>query len=158
VLQQERQRLVHGLGADHVIVIKDEQRLIRLGGQLIDQGRHQALERRRCGRAEQRGHPFADPGPGPVQRGHRVAPEPGRVVIARVQRQPAGRELAVPGPVSQQDRLTVPGRPADQDQPARQALVEPSGQPRPWHQARLQRGQVQLGSQQDVRLQHGNPG
>ena len=158
VLGQEPERLVHGLGAYHVIVIKDEQRPIRLGGQLIDQGRHQAPERGRCGRAEQRCRPFADPGPGPVQRGHRVAPEPGWVVIARVQRQPCGRELAVPGPVSQQDRLAVPGRPADQDQPARQALVEPSGQPRPRHQARLRRGHVQLGSQQGVLRRHGNPG
>jgi hypothetical protein len=45
VLEQEPQRLVHQARADHVIVIKDEQRLIRLGGQFIDQGRHQALER-----------------------------------------------------------------------------------------------------------------
>ena len=158
MLKQERERLVHGLGANHVIVVQDEQRLIWLGGQFIDQGRHQALERRRCGRAEERGYPSADPRPGPVQRGHRVAPEPGRVVITHVQRQPRGRELAVPGPVRQQDRLAVPGRPADQDQPACQSRIEPFGQPRPRHQARLRRGHVQLGSQQGVLLQHGNPG
>ena len=79
VLDQERERVVHLLRADYVVVVEDEQGLVR--GQLVDQRRDQALERGWRGRAEQRGHPFADPGAGPVQRGHRVAPEPGRVVV-----------------------------------------------------------------------------
>ena len=133
VLDQERERLVHRLRADQVVIVEDEQGLVRSQiSQVVDQRRDQALERGRCGRAEQRAKAFAGPGAGPVQRGHRVAPEPGRVVIARVQRQPRGRELAAAGPVSQQDRLAVPGRPPEPDQPPRQALIEPCHQPRAW--------------------------
>jgi len=49
VLEQEPERLVHQLRADHVIVIQDQQQRIicvRLAGYLVDQGRHQRLERR----------------------------------------------------------------------------------------------------------------
>ena len=84
--------------ADHVVIVEDEKSLL-LSGQVVDQRRDQALERRRRGWPEQRGHPFADPGPRPVQRGHRVTPEPGRVVVPRVQRQPPSRMPAAPGPV-----------------------------------------------------------
>jgi hypothetical protein len=117
VLDQERERLVHLLCADHVVVVEDEHGL--LPGQIVDQRRDQALERRRRWRAEQRSHPFAGPRPSPVQRGHRVAPEPGRVVVPRVQREPGDRMLAVPGPVGEQDRLAVSGRGGGQDEPPR---------------------------------------
>ena len=135
VLDQEPERLMHLRRADHVVIVEDKQHLL-LPGQLVDQRRDQPLERRRRGRPEQRGHPVPDPGPRPVQRGHRVAPEPGRVVVPRIQRQPPSRMLAAPGPVRQQDRLAVPGRGADQYQPPRQALIEPVGQARPRHQVR----------------------
>ena len=68
VLDQERERLVHHRRADHVVVIEDEQGLVR--GQIVDQRRDQPLERRRRGRAEQRGDPVAGPGAGPVERDH----------------------------------------------------------------------------------------
>ena len=117
VLDQERERLVHLLRADHVVVVEDEQGL--LPSQIVDQCRDQGLERRRRWRAEQRSHPFAGPGTGPVQRGHRVAPEPGRVVVPRVQREPGDRVLAAPGPVGEQDCLAVSGRGGGQDEPLR---------------------------------------
>ena len=151
VLEEERERLVHLRRADHVVVIEDEPGLL-LSGQVVDQRRDQSLERGRRGRAEQRGDPFAGSGEGPVQRGHRVAPEPGRVVVPCVQRQPRGRLPAVPGPVRQQDRLAVPGRGTDQHQPPRQALIQPCRQPRPRHQLRPRPGEVQLGRQQDIPL------
>ena len=129
VLDEERERLVHLLRVDHVVVVEDEQGLFP--GQIVDQRRDQALERRRRGRAEQRSHPFADSGTGPVQRGYRVVPEPGWVVVPRVQREPGDRVLAAPGPVGEQDCLAVSGRGAGQDEPPRQALIEPCRQPRP---------------------------
>ena len=148
VLDQERERLVHLPCADHVVVVEDEQDLVR--SQFVDQRRDQPLERRRRGRPEQRTKAVVNPGAGPVQRGHRVPPEPRRIIVGRVQRQPRGRDLAAPGPVSQQDRLAVPGRGADQDQPPSQALIEPCHQPRPRHQARPRPGHVQLGGEQGI--------
>ena len=151
VLDQERERLVHLPRSDHVVIVEDKQGLL-LPGQVVDQSRDQPPERRRRGRPEQRRHPFAGPGAGPVQRGHRVAPEPGRIVVPRIQRQPPDRLPAAPGPVGQQDRLAVSRRGADQDQPPGQALIEPRRQPRPRHQVRPRPGQVQLGGQQDIAL------
>ena len=137
-----------------MIVVEDQQRLVRprLGGQFVDQDRHQPLEELRRRRAEQRAHPLADPWPHPVQRGHRITPEPGRVVIARVQRQPRGWPLAAPGPVGQQDRLAVPGGSADQHQAPPQSLIKLFRQTRAGHQARPRAGHMQLGGQQRIPL------
>ncbi|HYB87823.1 MAG TPA: hypothetical protein VEC76_13270 [Streptosporangiaceae bacterium] len=54
VLHQEPHLLVHLLGADHVVVVEDQQRLIVTGlsGQFIDQRRHERSERRRRRRPE----------------------------------------------------------------------------------------------------------
>jgi hypothetical protein len=153
VLQQESERGVHRLGVDQLVVVQDQQHLARTGlaGQLVDQGRHQPLEGRRGRRAEQRGELPGDPGTHLVQRGHHMAPEPRRVVVASVQRQPGDRPPALPGPVGQQSGLAEPGRSADQHQPPRQPLVESPGQPWAGQEARLQAWQVQLGGQQPIR-------
>jgi hypothetical protein len=46
VLQQELHRIVHGPGADHVIVVEDQQGFVRggPGTQVVDQRREQPLE------------------------------------------------------------------------------------------------------------------
>ena len=121
VLEQEPERLVYQLRADHVIVIQDQQQrliCVRLAGYLVDQGRHQRLERRWRGGPEQRAHPLADPRPHPVQRGDRMPPEPGRVVVAGIQRQPGHWMPTAPDPLGQQDGLAVPGRRGEQDKPS----------------------------------------
>ena len=69
-------RRMHLRRADHVVIVEDQQGLVR--GQIVDQRRDQPLERRWRGRAEQRGHPFADPGMGPVERGLRRKQPPVR--------------------------------------------------------------------------------
>ena len=133
MLEQEPERLVDLMRSDHMVIVEDQPCLFRrwLARQVVDQRRDQALERGRRRRAEQRRHPFGDPGAGPGQRGHRVPPEPGRVIVPRIQRQPGGRLLAAPGPVGQQHRLATPGRGAHQGQPARGALIQLCRQPRP---------------------------
>ena len=154
VLDQEPERLVHCRRVDQVVVVEHQQRLARIrpGGQFVDQRGHQALVRRRRGRAEERAHPSGEPRPRLVQRGHTMAPEPRRIVIANVQRHPRHRLLAAPRPVGQQDGLAVPRRGADQHKPARQALVEAFRQPRARYQVRARPGHMQLGGQQDISL------
>jgi hypothetical protein len=117
MLQQEPKRRVHCLGVDQVVVVQDQQHLARLGGELVDQGRDQPLKRRRGGRAEQRGDLLGDPRARPVQRGDHMPPEPRRVVVAAVQRQPGHRPPAAAGPVGQQAGLAEPRRRAHQQQP-----------------------------------------
>ena len=83
-----------------------------------------------------RAPPARRPPAAPVQRGGDMAPEPGRVVVARVQRQPGHRPAAAPGPVGQQGRLAEPGRGADQ----RQLPLHPLGRAAPAAAAGLQAG------------------
>jgi len=87
-----------------------------------------------------------------------MAPEPGRVVIAGIQRQPGRRPLGAPDPFGQQDGLAVAGRRADQDEPLSPGLVEPLRQPRARHQIGPQSGHVQLGGQQDIVLRRRGSG
>ena len=143
-----------------MVVVEDQQQVVLAGliGQPVDQRRHQRLERHRRRRAEQRAQPLGDSGPRPVQRGDSMAPEPRRVVVARVQRQPPNRPPATAGPVGQHRRLTEPGRGANQDELPRQPLAERLDQARARHKSRLQAGHVQLGGQQHILPGHGNPG
>jgi hypothetical protein len=144
---------MHGRRFDHVVVVQDQQQLVPcgLGGQLVDQRGHQPLEGWWWRRTEERGDSLGEPGPHPVQGGDHMAPEPGGVVVALVQRQPGDRPLALPGPVGQQAGLAEPGRRADQHQPPRQTLVERLHEAWAGHKARRRMGKVQLGGQQLIR-------
>ena len=152
VFQEELHRIVHGPGADHVIVVEDQQGPVRggPGAQVVDQRREQPLKRGRGGRPDQRAHASADSRAHPVQRGDHVPPEPGRVVIAGIQRQPRRRALAGQRPVGQQNRLAVSGRGADQDHPLAKPGFELSGQAGAGYQAGPRGRQVQLGGQQGI--------
>ncbi len=63
MLNQELNGRVHELAADQVVVVQDQHHLVLagLGGQLVDQRRHQPLKRRRRRRAEQRAGQLPDP-------------------------------------------------------------------------------------------------
>ena len=141
---------MHRLRLDQVVVVQDQHHLVGSSGQLVDQRRHQPLERRRCRRAEQRGDPLGDPRPHPLQRGDHMPPEPRRVVVGFVQRQPPNRPPAAPGPVGQQGCLSKARRGADQGKGPRQSLAELAHQAGPGHKARLRPWQVQLGGQQPI--------
>ena len=158
VLQEELHGIMHRPGGDHVIVVEDQHGLVRGGPavQVVDQRREQPLERGRGGRPDQRADAGADPRAHLVQSGDRVPPEPGRVVVAGIQRQPRHRALAGPRPAGHQDRLAVSGRGADQDRPLAEPGFELPGQAGPGHQAGPRAGQVQLGGQQDVALRRGS--
>ena len=114
-----------------MVVVEDQQRLALAGpgGQLVDQGRDQRLER--GGRGGPSSGPTRPPSrgaPSPARppRGARTGPDRCPPCPATA-RPPAA---AAPGPVSQQHRLAVPGRGADQHEPPPQTLIEPFRQPR----------------------------
>jgi hypothetical protein len=129
MLGQEQQRSMNRMRVDQVVVIEDQQHLIRSGlggGQFVDQRRHQPIGRGLCERAQQRTGQLANPGACLAHRRDRVAPKPRRIVVGSVQRQPGRQPPAAPGPVGQQDSLARPSRGADQDQPSRQPLLQPA--------------------------------
>jgi len=142
-----------------VVVIENQDRLVAgLVSQFVDQRGHQPLGRGRGGRAQQGPGQPACPRPRLAYCGDQVMPEPGRVVVTGVQRQPSDRPLAVPGPVGQQRRLAKSRRRAHQYPAPRQALAQRLHQTRARHKTRRRPGHVQLGRQQDILPGHGGPG
>ena len=158
VLQQKPDRGVHRLRSDQVVVVEDEQPLVRrrVPHHIVDQGGHQRLEGRRRWRAGQRAHSLADRGAHRLQRHQRVAPEPDRVVVASIERQPTRRPCPAPGPLREQHSLAVAGRSDDNDDPIAQPVVEPLSKSRPGDQAGSRPGHMQLGRQQEIPLRSGH--
>jgi hypothetical protein len=95
-VEQEPEAVVDRRRIDDVVVVQHQGEPVSLRHQRVEQGGHHRL-RRRLRAVQQRGDLPADPGPHPVERGGGIAPEPGRVVVAGVQRQPGDRPLAAAG-------------------------------------------------------------
>jgi hypothetical protein len=157
VAHQQPDRLLDRPGLDQVVVVQHQGDPALPRGELVDDHGHHRLRRRR-GTLERGGDPLADAGPHPVQRSGHIAPEPGRVVVAFVQRQPGDRLPAAVGPVGQQGRLAEPGRGAHQGQLPLRPLVQPLQQPRADQEPAAGAGPVQLGGQQRIPLGHAGRG
>jgi hypothetical protein len=153
VSEQEPDRRLHAVRADQVVVVEYQQHvgLVRLGRDIVDQRADQRVVGRRrpaCHRA----HPLGDARAHHVESGQHVTPEPHRVVISPVERQPGDRRGHAPDPLRQQDRLSVARRGGHQHQPAVQPLLEPVCQPAARHQPWARTRNLKLGGQQNVPL------
>ena len=117
-------RRMHQLGADQMIVVKHQRHLvpIRAGRQFIDQRGDQPFVRRRRGGAEQRPHPFTDPG----LAWSSAATACRQNLAGSCRRCPATTMPPAAGraPSRPADRLAVPRRGEDQHQPPCQGLIE----------------------------------
>jgi hypothetical protein len=134
-----------------MVVVDHEDDPPRLGCELVDDhGPHRVQRRRRT--VQRPRHPLADAGLHAIQRLGHIAPEPDRVVVAGVQRQPGHRRIEAPGPVRQQGRLAEPGRGGDQGQLACHPRGQAGKQPGAGHEAGMWAGNVQLGGQQRIPL------
>ena len=60
VLEQKGQGLVNRFGINHVVVVKDEDEIVRDGGNFIDQGCQSRFDGRWLGRLEYIQHPCAN--------------------------------------------------------------------------------------------------
>ena len=154
VIEQEPDRCLHAVRADQVVVVEYQQHvgLARLGHDVVDQRADQRVVGRRGRRTRQRAHPLGDARAHHVESGQHVTPEPHRVVVSAVERQPGGRLGHAPDPLRQQDRLAVTRRGGHQHQPAVQPFLEPVCQPAARHQSRPRARHLKLGSQQHVPL------
>ena len=155
VLQEVRHGVVHGHGVDDVVVVENEEHVVRLERQFVDHLADQTIERSRSGCTEERCEFRGDPRPHPVERGDNVAPEPDRIVLSCVERHPPNFASARLTPVGQQRGLSEAGRRADQRQLARPVPVEVVHETRARHKTRPRRRQVQLG-RQHLRQHAGN--
>jgi len=115
-IQQQGETGVDRWRLDELVVVQQERDLLGPGDQLVDEGGHDRLQRGRLGPAEQRGDPLANVDPRPVQRRDDIPPEPHRIVVSGIQRQPGDRPPGMARPVAEQARLPEPRRGADQRQ------------------------------------------
>ncbi len=134
-----------------MVVVQHQHDLLGHPGQLVDQRGDHRLEGGRLQALQERGDLLGDPRAQRVQGGGDMAPEPRRVVVGVVQRQPGNRSGIVSGPVGQQGGLAEAGRGAHQGQLVLMCLGEPVDQPGAGHEAGTGARDVQLGRQQRIR-------
>ncbi|MDQ3694150.1 MAG: hypothetical protein M3464_11035 [Chloroflexota bacterium] len=94
VIEQEGDGGVDRPGIDHMEVVEDERHVGPARGELVDQGRHDRLDRWGVGRMQQGEGVPADLGPRRPRRGDDVGPEERGVVVARIERNPGRRSRA----------------------------------------------------------------
>ena len=113
VQQQELELLVTAAVSDHVIVVEHQDRRRRERGQLVGQHRQHRLGKLRCLRPQFGQDRFAvDLRAGPGQRADDIPPQPARVAVAAVERDPGerpGLRRAGP-PLRDEGGLAEPGR------------------------------------------------
>jgi hypothetical protein len=138
-VEQQRDAVVHRPRVDEVVVVQDQRHvaLDRQERQLVDHEGRQRLRRQLLRADGQRGGLLPQAGSDPVERPRDGAPEPRRVVVAAVQRQPGDRPAAAPGPVAEQGGLAEPGRGAHHREPTPHPPGEAFEQAGARHQSRL---------------------
>ena len=85
VIEQERDPLVHLWGLDHVVVVEHQQQAAASGGELVEQGRQDRLDRRSLRGLEEGELVGTDARLHGLQSGDHIGPERLRVVVASVE-------------------------------------------------------------------------
>ena len=93
VLEQKGEGIVNRSGIDHVVVVEDEDEIVRDGGDFIEQGRQDRFGRRWLRGLEHTQHPFSNIRRNRLQSSDEVSQKACGVVIPFVQRQPGGLTL-----------------------------------------------------------------
>ena len=81
VLEQEGEGIVDRFGIDRVVVVEDEDEIVREGGDLVEQGRQDRVGRRWLRGLERTQHPRADLRRDRLQRGDEIGQEARGVVV-----------------------------------------------------------------------------
>src|SRR3712207_6093634 len=93
VLQQKAEGIVNRCGINDVVVVEDENEIVRDGGDLIEQSRQNRFGWRRLRGLEQTQHTFSNVRSNRLQGSDEVSQEACWVVIPFVQRKPGGWPL-----------------------------------------------------------------
>ena len=128
VLEQKGEGIVNRFGINHVVVVQDEDEIVRDGGDFIEQGRQNRFGWRWLGGLEHSQHPFSNIRRNRLQSSDEVSQKACGVVIPFVQRQPGGRSLATGDPFADQRGFAKAGGGRDEGQLAVQTLVQPLDQ------------------------------
>ncbi len=146
VFDEESQGLIDRLGIDRVVVIQDEQKVLRDGGNFVEQGGQNGFDLQRLGGLERSQQPLANSRLDRLQRFYQVRDEPRRIVIPLIQRQPGDRLPATCDPFADQRGFAKAGGGRDEGQFAAhcQPLVQPLDQARAEDNFRPRRGDVKF--------------
>ena len=129
VLEQKGEGIVNRFGINHVVVVKDEDEIVRDGGDFIEQGRQNRFGWRWLRGLEHTQHPCSNIRRNRLQRSDEVSQKACGVVIPFVQRQPGDRSLATGDPFADQRGFPKAGGGRDEGQPGSlQTLVQPRDQ------------------------------
>jgi hypothetical protein len=123
VLEQEGEGIVNGSGIDEVVVVEDDNEIVRDGVNFVEQGCQDSFGRRWLGGLERAQHPFSDIRRDRPQGGDEVSQKARGVVIPFVQRQPGGRPTATGEPFTEERGFAEAGGGGDEGQLAVQILV-----------------------------------
>ena len=143
----------HTRVGDQVVVVQHQHQVGLAGGELVEQLRqdHLGEDVGRARALEQGERALPEAGLDHPERLDDIGPEPHRVVVAVVQRQPGDPPGAVvgPPPLGQQGGLARTGRGVDQAQPPLGPGLQQPVQPGPGDQPGPDRRRAQLGPQED---------
>ncbi len=128
VLDQKGEGIVDRFGIDDVVVVEDENEIVRDGGALVEQGRQGRFGWRRLRGPERTQHAFSNIRRDRLQSGDEVSQKARGVAIRFVQRQPSGWPFATGDPFAKQRGFAKAGGGGDEGQFAVQTLVETPGQ------------------------------
>jgi hypothetical protein len=145
VIEQEGEGIINQSGVNDVVVVEDENEIVRDGVDLIEQGRQNRFGRRWMGRPEHPQHPFSDIRRNGPQRGDEVSQKACGVAVRFVQRQPGGRPTATGEPFTEERGFAEAGGGRDEGQFAVQALVQSLDQARSEDDSRPRRGEIEFG-------------
>src|SRR5215472_11981048 len=148
VLDERGQRLVHRLGLNQVVIVQDQDKRVREGGQVIEEGGEQRFERWWLRGLEHRQDPGSNRRANGLQGSNEVGQKAAGVVVPLVQRQPCGWTRTSCQPLADQGGFTKAGRGRGEREGARQALLESLNKVDTGHQLRPRTGLVQLGCEQ----------
>lgn len=127
--QEEGHVIVDRPRLNHVVVVEDQRELAGRGLELVDQDSHDPLARDDAGRSQEWKHVLGVTPSCTIERNDNVTPEPHRIVVIGIQRQPRHRALRTCGPVGDQGRLAEAGGSAHQDHLPGHPRVESLDQP-----------------------------
>ena len=146
VIEQKRQGIVYRPGINSVVVVEDEDEIVRNGGDFVEQGRQDRLGRRWLGRPEHPQNPFTNLRHDRPQRGDEVSQKASEVVIPLLKRKPGGLPLVPADPFAYERGFTEACWGADEGQSAVQTLVKTPDQALAKDDSRLRWGNVEFSS------------
>ena len=149
VLEQKGEGFVNRFGINHMVVVQDEDEIVRDGGDFIEQGCQNRFDWRWLRGLEHTQHPFSNIRRNRLQSSDEVSQKAGGVVIPFVQRQPGDRSPATGDPFADQRGFAKAGGGRDEGQFAarRETLVQPLDQAGAEDNVRPRWGDIKFGEE-----------